>query len=112
MRSPKMWVHGKSLITRDLRDIANIQRKETMEDRDREGREIDFILENGKGTILGIEVKTGSVVSKDDFKHILWFKHNIVPDKEFIGIVVYTGENVLPFGADLRAVPIAALWTW
>jgi hypothetical protein len=49
-------------------------------------------------------------VSKDDFKHILWFKHNIVPDKEFIGIVLYTGENILPFGTDLRAVPIAALW--
>jgi hypothetical protein len=24
------------------------------------------------------------------------------------GIVLYTGENVLPFGTDLRAVPIAA----
>ncbi|MDR0653543.1 MAG: DUF4143 domain-containing protein [Synergistaceae bacterium] len=78
--------------------------------RDREGREIDFIVENSEGAILGIEVKSGSVVSKDDFRHMLWFKHNIVPDKEFIGIVLYTGENVLPFGNDLRAVPIAALW--
>jgi predicted AAA+ superfamily ATPase len=78
--------------------------------RDREGREIDFIVENGEGAILGIEIKAGSVVSKDDFRHMLWFKHNIVPDKEFIGIVLYTGGSVLPFGTDLRAVPFAALW--
>jgi predicted AAA+ superfamily ATPase len=78
--------------------------------RDREGREIDFIVENSEGAILGIEVKAGSVVSKDDFRHILWFKRNIVPHKEFIGIVLYTGENILSFGTDLRAVPIAALW--
>jgi hypothetical protein len=40
-----------------------------------------------------------------------WFKQNIVPDKEFIGIVLYAGENVLPFGPDMHAVPIAALWS-
>ena len=79
--------------------------------RDRENREIDFLIENERGTLLGIEVKAGSAVSKDDFKHMVWFKHNIVTDREFIGVVLYTGENVLSFGPNMYAVPIAALWS-
>jgi predicted AAA+ superfamily ATPase len=79
--------------------------------RDRDNREIDFIIENERGTLLGVEVKAGSIVSKDDFKHMVWFKNNIVQDKEFIGLVLYTGENVLPFGEKMYAVPIAALWS-
>ena len=79
--------------------------------RDRAGREIDFIIESDNGALLGVEVKSGSVVSKDDFRHMIWFKYNIVPDKEFIGIVLYSGENVLPFGPNMYAVPIAALWS-
>jgi predicted AAA+ superfamily ATPase len=77
---------------------------------DREKREIDFLIENEQGALLGIEVKAGSAVSKDDFKHMVWFKNNIAKDKEFIGLVLYTGENILPFGVNMYAVPIAALW--
>jgi predicted AAA+ superfamily ATPase len=79
--------------------------------RDRDKREIDFIIENERGTLLGIEVKAGSAVSKNDFKHMGWFRHSIVPEKKFIGVVLYTGENVLSFGPDMYAVPLAALWS-
>jgi predicted AAA+ superfamily ATPase len=78
--------------------------------RDRENREIDFILENDQGTLVGIEVKAGSVISKNDFRHMVWFRHHIVPDKDFTGVVLYTGENTLSFGPDLYAVPLAVLW--
>jgi predicted AAA+ superfamily ATPase len=78
--------------------------------RDRDKREIDFIIENDRGVLLGVEVKAGSAVSRNDFRHILWFKQNIAPDSEFMGIVLYSGENVLSFGPDMYAVPIAALW--
>ena len=78
--------------------------------RDRTGREIDFLVENDRGAILGVEVKAGSAVSKNDFKHLTWFRTNLVKDRKFFGIVLYTGENVLPFGPDMYAVPISALW--
>lgn len=78
--------------------------------RDRENREIDFIIEDSKGDMVGIEVKGGSRVSKDDFKHLKWFKENLVKDKKFIGIILYSGENTLSFGEDLLAVPTASLW--
>ena len=79
--------------------------------RDRLGREIDFIVENDRGNLLGIEVKAGSAVSKDDAKHLAWFQKNLAAKKEFIGIVLYTGENVLPLGENITAVPIGALWS-
>jgi len=78
--------------------------------RDRQNREIDFIVKNDVGGLLGIEVKSGSAVSRDDARHMVWFKNNIARDREFIGVVLYTGEITLPLGEDMYAVPIAALW--
>lgn len=78
--------------------------------RDRENREIDFIIEDSQGNMVGVEVKGGSRVSKDDFKYLKWFKENLAKDKKFIGIILYSGENTLSFGEDLLAVPTASLW--
>jgi hypothetical protein len=39
-----------------------------------------------------------------------WFRKNLVKEKLFIGIVVYTGEAVLPFGENFWAVPMSDLW--
>ena len=78
--------------------------------RDREDREVDFVIERDDGAILGIEVKAGSNVGKNDFKHLLWFKNNIAKDKKFVGIILYTGEFVVPFGDSLWGVPIGHIW--
>lgn len=77
--------------------------------RDREKREIDFIIHDSNN-IYGIEVKSGTLISRDHFKHLKWFKNNLVKDKHFVGIVLYSGENVASFGEDLYAVPINNLW--
>lgn len=77
--------------------------------RDREKREIDFIIQDSNN-IYGIEVKSGTLISRDHFKHLKWFKNNLVKDKHFVGIVLYSGENVVPFREDLYAVPINNLW--
>ncbi|MDR2268116.1 MAG: ATP-binding protein [Holosporaceae bacterium] len=81
--------------------------------RDSEKREIDFIVQNRHNDILAIEVKSGSNVSSDSFKHIKWFremnqKRGIM--KNFVGIVVYTGRNIAKFGNNLWAIPLDALW--
>ena len=78
--------------------------------RDRAGREIDFVIENDQGEILGIEVKSGSNFSPSDARHLHWFKANIAKDKTFIGIILYTGEHTLSLGSDIYAVPMSALW--
>ena len=78
--------------------------------RDRSGREIDFLVEDSKGTILGIEVKASSSVSRSDAKHLIWFKDNIAASRPFIGIILYAGEHTLSMGNDIYAVPMAVLW--
>ena len=78
--------------------------------RDHEKREIDFILES-QDCLVGIEVKTGETVRKDDFKHIIWFGANLVKEKQFLGVVFYSGSEVLSFGKGLWALPTAMLWT-
>lgn len=77
--------------------------------RTNDGREIDFILDNGKALIL-IEVKSAYSVVESDFKHIRHFidKH---PAKVAQGIVFYSGDQLLPLGqhegVPLWAVPLA-----
>lgn len=76
--------------------------------RDKNRREVDFIVENEKGALLGIEVKAGSNVGKDDFKHVKWFGENLAK-KAYTGIVLYTGAHVQRFGEGYYAVPMSAL---
>ncbi len=80
--------------------------------RDREKREVDFIIQHENGDILGIEVKAGSAVKTDSFKHLKWFKERMATkeDQHFTGIVLYTGEHTVSFGNNMWAVPISALW--
>ena len=78
--------------------------------RDRNGHEVDFILEDSSNHIYGIEVKSGSSLSKDSAKHLKWFRDNLIKDKKFLGIVLYTGEYVVPISNDIYAVPINNLW--
>ena len=74
--------------------------------RDKQKREIDFIITADDGSIVGIEVKAGSDVGKGDFKHLTWFRDNMARGGNFTGIVLYTGATTLPFGKNLYAVPI------
>ncbi|MCL2806134.1 MAG: ATP-binding protein [Treponema sp.] len=79
--------------------------------RDREKREIDFLVERDDGSLLGIEVKASHSVSSQDFAHQKWFRENVLKGKKkFTGLVLYSGDQVLSFGENMLAVPIAALW--
>ncbi len=91
-------------------DIANNEYK-IFHYRDRAKREIDFIIENESNSILGIEIKAGSVVDNNCFKHLHWFKENLARKANFIGIVLYTGDVTLRFGEKMWAVPISILWS-
>jgi len=90
---------------------ASAGRYELFHYRDREKREIDFVIERDDQALLGIEVKAGSVVSSSDFKHLKWFQENIAKDRPFIGIVLYSGDHAGSMGENLYAVPFKALWS-
>ena len=77
--------------------------------RSQTGLEVNFILENRRRQCVGIEVKASATVRSDDFKGLRWLQKQL--DKRFLrGIVLYTGEEVVPFGEELYAIPVSALW--
>ena len=90
---------------------ANNKAYEIYHYRDREQREIDFLIENDRGALLGIEVKAGSVLAEDNFKHLRWFKNNLAKKRPFIGIVLYTGQVTIPFDQSMWGIPISILWS-
>ena len=79
--------------------------------RDREKREIDFLIEREDNALLGIEIKAGSAINKNDFKHMKWFQNNLVKNQKFIGVILYTGQFPASFGNNLWAIPFGLLWS-
>jgi uncharacterized protein len=90
---------------------AGDNRYELFHYRDREKREIDFIIESEDDALLGIEIKAGSAITKRDFTHLRWFQKNLAKKQLFIGIILYTGEHPASFGDNLWAVPFGLLWS-
>jgi predicted AAA+ superfamily ATPase len=91
-------------------DAAN-GRYELFHYRDREKREIDFLIEREDNALLGVEIKAGSAIHKNDFKHLRWFQNNLVTNQEFVGIILYTGQYPASFGNNLWAIPFGLLWS-
>ena len=79
--------------------------------RDLEKREIDFLIEREDNGLLGIEIKAGSAIDKNNFKHMKWFQNNLAKNKAFIGIILYTGQFPASFGNNLWAIPFGLLWS-
>lgn len=77
--------------------------------RDNKGNETDIVLENPSGEIVGVEVKTSTTIRPEDFKGLE--KLSATAKGRFKrGILIYTGDKVLLFGAHY-ALPIQSLWT-
>jgi hypothetical protein len=78
--------------------------------RDRDGFEVDLVLERSGGELAGVEVKAGATVTAADFRGLQKLKDGT--GKHFTaGVVLYDGEMAVSFGDGLYAVPHAALWT-
>lgn len=77
--------------------------------RDHYGNEVDIVLEDSAGHIVGIEVKASATVTSRDFSGLA--KLSEACGKRFtLGLVLYDHDTLVPFGRQMFAVPIAALW--
>jgi hypothetical protein len=74
------------------------------------GGEIDLVLEDRSGALVGIEAKAGASVRASDFATLSRLRDERGCDLR-AGIVIYAGEQTLPFGDRLWAVPVSALWS-
>ncbi|WP_223881043.1 ATP-binding protein [Nesterenkonia ebinurensis] len=77
--------------------------------RTKDNVEVDIVLENRRGQVVAIEVKSSSTVRGQDFSGIKHL-HERIGDDLLAGVVLYTGTQTLPFGPNYRALPMSALW--
>ncbi|HVB55967.1 MAG TPA: DUF4143 domain-containing protein [Candidatus Acidoferrales bacterium] len=78
--------------------------------RDKNQDEVDIIVEDERGAMLGIEVKASATVHASDFKRIRKLL-DICGDDLKLGVVLYDGTKVVPFGDRLFAAPMSCLWS-
>lgn len=77
--------------------------------RDRDGYEVDIVIERGARSVAGVEVKAGATVTAAAFRGLRKLKE--AAGKRFAcGVVLYDGEMSLGFGDGMHAVPLRALW--
>jgi len=77
--------------------------------RDRDGIEVDFVLERPDGSVVAIEVKASSTVTTRDTKG-LRFLSDRLGDRFKAGVVVSFMPEPTPLGPKLSALPLQALW--
>ena len=68
-----------------------------------------MIVERPSGEVVGIEVKASATVRAGDFRGLRHLRECIGP-RLVSGVVLYAGEQTLPFGEGLWALPLSALW--
>ncbi|GAA2352195.1 ATP-binding protein [Dactylosporangium salmoneum] len=78
--------------------------------RDRDQYEVDAVLEDNAGNVVGVEVKAAETVRPDDFRGLRLLQRRLGP-RFRAGFVLYCGTEPLSFGEGLASLPISALWT-
>lgn len=77
--------------------------------RDRDGAEVDVILESGDGRVVGVEVKAGATVRAEDLGGLRLLERRLGPDFA-AGIVLCTAPQPRHLGGRLWMLPISSLW--
>lgn len=84
-------------------------RPELFHYRTQTGQEVDLLLEDSRGRVVGVEVKAGATVQERDVRALLGLADDL--GKRFVrGVFLYTGERAVPFSEKVMALPMASLW--
>ena len=71
---------------------------------------MDIFLGDRSGRIVGMEVKASATLGTGDLKGLKALAE--LAGKRFHqGIVLYMGQDTIPFGSRMHALPISVLWT-
>lgn len=78
--------------------------------RDVTGTEVDMVIESAAGDVVGVEVKSSATPRVKDFAGLEKFAA-LAGERFKLGVLFYDGDQTLPFGDRLWAVPISTLWS-
>ena len=77
--------------------------------RDADKVEVDVVIEDALGDIVGVEVKAAASVKASDLRGLRKLA-SLAGDQFKLGVVLYDGTETLPLGDRLWAVPLSSLW--
>ena len=78
--------------------------------RDKDGNEVDIVIEDEQGRVIGIEAKSSATVSRSDFSGLRRLAA-ASGDQFVMGLILCDHEQTVPFGNQFAAAPIASLWS-
>jgi predicted AAA+ superfamily ATPase len=74
------------------------------------GAEVDIVLEDRAGRVVGVEVKSARSIGADAFRGLRALRE--LAGKNFVrGVVLHDGPETVRFDPTLMAVPHAAVWS-
>ncbi len=98
-----------NFVATELLKSAKLNNLEFSHYRTQSGKEADFILENAQGDVVGVEVKSAKDIDKKTYSGLLELKE-LCGDKFKKGIILYTGNDIVPLSEKIWAVPVCYFW--
>ena len=77
--------------------------------RDADNYEVDVVIENAAGQLVGVEVKASATVKESDLRGLKKLA-SLAGDHFKIGILLYDGDEIMPLGSGIWAAPLSSLW--
>jgi predicted AAA+ superfamily ATPase len=77
--------------------------------RDADKYEVDVVIENSAGQLLGVEVKASATVKERDLRGLKKLS-GLAGDQFTAGMLLYDGDETMPLGSNLWAAPLSTLW--
>jgi len=74
------------------------------------GQEVDIVLEDRAGRVVGVEIKASATLGSNDVRGLQALAS--AAGKNWVrGVVLYAGTETIPFASNLHGVPFSRLWS-
>ena len=77
--------------------------------RDNDKFEVDVVIENAAGHLVGVEVKAAATVKERDLRGLKKLASQ-AGDQFKMGVLLYDGDETMPLGDGIWAAPLSTLW--
>jgi predicted AAA+ superfamily ATPase len=77
--------------------------------RDADKVEVDVVIENAAGQVVGVEIKSSATVKDSDLRGLRKLAGLARADFK-MGVLLYDGDETLPLGNNIWAAPLSTLW--
>jgi len=77
--------------------------------RDNDKFEVDVVIENAAGHLIGVEVKAAATVKERDLRGLKKLASQ-AGDQFKMGVLLYDGDETMPLGDGIWAAPLSTLW--